>query len=151
MRISSNIFRLIVFSILLFGNVKAQTKKDSATIQYLDTISHYLDSLGVQEKQYVLAQAIWETGWFKCKNCAWSKGYNLFGFRSKSGYIKYNSWQESVIAYSEWQKKRYPKYKKSHTNGNYLNFLKWCRYAETDAYSKHVTYVYNWLGKNYIK
>jgi flagellum-specific peptidoglycan hydrolase FlgJ len=151
MNIGLNIFRLIVFSILLFGNIKAQTKKDSATIHYLDMISHYLDSLEVQEKQYVLAQAVWETGWFKCKNCAWSKGYNLFGFRSKKGYIKYNSWTESVVAYSEWQNKKYPKYKKSHPKGSYLNFLKWCRYAETDAYSKHIIYVYDWLGKNYIK
>lgn len=146
------IFGLIVFLTLLFGNVKAQThKKDSVIIHYLDSISYYLDSLGVQEKQYVLAQAIWETGSFKCKNCAWSKGYNLFGFRSKKGYIKYNSWVESVLAYSEWQKKRYPKYKKSHPKSNYLDFLKYCRYAETDQYRKHITYAYNWLSKNYME
>lgn len=146
------IFQSIVLLTLLFGNIKAQKhKRDSIVIHYLDTISYYLDSLEFQEKQYVLAQAIWETGWFQCKNCAWSKGYNLFGFRNQNGYIKYDSWVESIMAYSEWQKKKYPKYKKTHPKGNYLDFLKWCKYAETDQYRKHITYVYNWIGSNYIK
>lgn len=135
-----------------FQKISAQKNKhDSITISYLDKVSYYLDSLGVKEKDYVLSQAMWETGWFQCKNCAWSKGYNLFGFRSGNGYIKYKSYKESAIAYSKWQNKRYAPYKLKYPNKSYLDFLVYCKYAEDANYLKKVIYMHNWLIKNYYK
>jgi flagellum-specific peptidoglycan hydrolase FlgJ len=147
---------LLAISIAVFmltspiNNLKAQqSKRDSIIFYYLDTISYYLDSLDVQEQPYVLAQAIWETGWFQCNNCAWSKGHNLFGFRGQNGYIKYNSWVESVVAYSKWQNRRYIPYKKTHPNSTYLNFIVWSKYADEPSYTAHIQTIYNWLIKNW--
>lgn len=125
------------------------SERDSIIYYYLDTVSFYLDSFEVEEKPYVLSQALWETGWFQCENCAWSIGENMFGFRGKNGYIKYASWVESVEAYAVWQKKRYTIYKEGHPNGTYTQFLIWAKYATSTTYVTHVKYMYNWLMKNY--
>lgn len=149
----------LLFGVFIFfcvvvpnNNLNAKTNKhDSIVFYYLDTISYYLDSLKVEEQSYVLAQAILETGWFQCKNCAWSNGYNLFGFRGKNGYIKYKSWKESVIAYADWQKKRWIPYKEKHPKNTYLDFLIWCKYAEGSGYNKYISTIRNWLLKNWYK
>lgn len=73
----------------------------------------------------VLAQAKLETGNFKsylfrCSN-------NLFGFRNFNGYIKYESWKESVKAYKNWQTRKYK-------GGDYYDFLEYIKYAEDTLY-----------------
>lgn len=145
---------LVFFGISLSVSVKASNlsenfKDDSTIIAYLDTISYYLDSLNVKEQKYVLAQTLWETGWFGCKNCAWSKGNNLFGFRGENGYIKYKSWVNSVHAYSKWQDKKYSAYLKKHPDGSYMDFLSKSGYSQTSEYKKNINYMINWLDKNY--
>lgn len=125
------------------------SKKDSAVLYDLRILEKYIDSLGIKEKAYVMAQAAWETGWFNCKDCAWSIGHNAFGFRSKKGYIKYESFLESVVAYSVWQNKKYTPYKEKHPKSTYIDFLEWCGYAETKLYRKHVLYAYNKIVNYY--
>jgi flagellum-specific peptidoglycan hydrolase FlgJ len=56
----------------------------------------------VQHPEIVTAQAIWETGWFKCKDCSLDKN-NLFGFNTGGPYFKYTNWKESIDAYKRWQ------------------------------------------------
>ena len=123
-------------------------REDSLVINYLDSINYYIDSLDIKEPLYVLAQACYETGWFACKKCAWENN-NMFGFRGKSGkYMKFSSWQESVIYYSNWQKKRYPKFKQLYPTGTYLGFLKWARYAESPHYSRVIAETHKWILNN---
>jgi len=77
--------------------------------------------------EIVLRQAIWESGWFKCKNCGYSINNNLFGFNN--GKKKYKNWQESVADYKKWQDK-YFKNKEENTEQDYYNFLTNIGYSE---------------------
>ena len=145
----------IIFLISLICSLSASAanfkihRNDSLVLKYIDSVNYYIDSLDIQEPLYVLAQACWESGWFQCKNCTWENN-NMFGFRAKSGkYMKFKSWQECVIYYANWQKKRYPKFKALYPTGTYLGFLKWCRFAESPHYSRVITETYNWILKNW--
>ena len=79
------------------------------------------------------AQAIWETGWFKCTNCSLDHN-NIFGFYYNGAYKEYDSWKGSVVAYKSWQDKYYD------TDRNYYAFLS-CIYTTKKgrcvSYSKH--------------
>ena len=70
----------------------------------------------VKHPDIVLKQAILETGWFKSEYCV--KRHNLFGFYDSKNktYMTFNTWQESVIYYKNWQDKRYK-------GGDYYQFL----------------------------
>lgn len=136
----------MIFSVSMSGIINfSPTGKDSVLFAYLDSIKAILDSNNVQEPIYVLAQAIYETGWFKCKNCTW-KNNNMFGFRGLNGkYLKFSNWRSCVLYYVKWQSKRYPKYKEKNPNGTYLGFLKWSRFAEAKNYSNHIQITYDWI------
>lgn len=82
----------------------------------------------VQHWDIVYKQAILETGWFKSK--VFKENNNLFGFWYKGKYLKFDSWQQSVQYYKEWQ---YRKYVKRGLN-NYYKFLKELPYAEDPNY-----------------
>ena len=82
----------------------------------------------------VLRQAILETGHFKSHNCLHRN--NLFGMKggentpdNPEGYKIYDSWQESVTAYKEWQDKRW-----SDHYSDYYIFLESVCYAESPDY-----------------
>lgn len=142
-----NKVRLLLFSLLVIASLNgtAQNRKDSVAISQLISIKNLLDSLGVEEPFYVLAQSAYETGWFKCKNCTWNNN-NMFGFRGLNGkYMKFSSWKKCVIYYSKWQNKRYTIYKDKFPDGTYLNFLKWCKYATAKNYSSHIQVTYDWI------
>jgi flagellum-specific peptidoglycan hydrolase FlgJ len=135
----------------LYGRIETKNtvKKDSSVYHYLDSLSKMLDSLGVEEPKYVMAQGIWETGWFKCKKCAWSNN-NMFGFRAKNGkYMHFDNWRDCVVYYAKWQKKRYPKFKEKYPKGDYLQFLRWSHYSESNEYSKRIIQMYNWINANW--
>mgnify|MGYP002713068695 FL=1 len=66
----------------------------------------YCVEQGIQYPEIVTAQAIWETGWFSCKNCSLDKN-NLFGFNTGGPYFKYDDWKDSVDAYKRWQDSYY--------------------------------------------
>jgi hypothetical protein len=147
----------IIFLISLICSLSASAanfkihRNDSLVLKYIDSVNYYIDSLDIQEPCYVLAQAILESQWFQCKNCTWENN-NMFGFRAKSGkYMKFKSWQECVIYYDNWQKKRYFKYKKLHKNGDYIGFLIWCKYAESKRYSDDIRKIHKWINKNWNK
>jgi len=141
-----------ILSVSVYGSNSSITnpvKNDSTVFYYLDSMKYYLDSLQVEEPMYVMAQALWETGWFACKNCSW-KYNNMFGFKSQNrSYLKFNTWVDCVIYYAKWQKARYPKYKEKYPKGTYLGFLKWCHYATGDDYNQKVQLMYNWILDNW--
>jgi hypothetical protein len=86
----------------------------------------------IKHHRIVIRQAILETGWgtsnvYKNKN-------NLFGFRTKKGYIHFKSWQESVTYYKKWQTKHYARFIETTEDSCYYNFLEWIGYAEEETY-----------------
>lgn len=140
--------KILLLISFIFSLCGYSTKSDSVVLARLSSIKCVLDSLGVKEPIYVLAQAKYESGNFKCKECSW-KYNNMFGFKGKSGkYIKFNTQNECLIYYSKWQNARYPKYKAKYPNGTYLGFLKWCKYAVNPEYNKHIKVAHDWIVKN---
>jgi flagellum-specific peptidoglycan hydrolase FlgJ len=135
--------------VLAFLNVKPQTNKQMI-LNYLDSLQIQIDSLGIQEPVYVMAQAIYETGWFQCKNCTWSNK-NMFGFRALNGkYMKFKSWRVCLNYYAKWQGDRYKRFKEKYPKGDYIKFLKWSRFAESPNYSKKIIWTHEWIIKNWI-
>ena len=102
-------------------------------------VYNYCIEQDIQYPEIVTAQAIWETGWFKCSDCSLDKN-NLFGFNTGGPYFKYDNWKESVDAYKRWQDTYYD------STRDYYNFLaciyttnkgeciKYCE--DPDTYSK---------------
>jgi uncharacterized FlgJ-related protein len=83
----------------------------------------------VKHPEIVLQQAIWETGWFKSDVC---KDYNnLFGFKTDKGYLKFDTWQESIQYYKNWQDRKYD-------SGNYYQFLMDLPYSGDSLYDTHL-------------
>lgn len=146
------LFLVLTFSVCSLREAKSSNviiKNDSVVLTYLDSIYYYLDSLNVQEPKYVMAQALFESGWFQCKKCSWQYN-NMFGFKGQSGkYLRFNTWVDCVIYYANWQKKRYPKYKEKHPKGNYLDFLMWCNFAVSESYKRDIQSMYNWIEVNW--
>lgn len=86
---------------------------------------NYIHELEIKAPNIVLDQAKLETGNFK--SYLFEKSNNLFGFRNFNGYIKYDSWKQSVAAYKNWQAKKYK-------GGDYYDFLEYINYAEDTLY-----------------
>ena len=82
--------------------------------------------LEIKYPEIVLAQSVLETGWYKSRRCL--EDHNLFGFRSKKGYLLYDSWESSVGAYSKWQIKYYK------GDEDYYQFLADIGYFEDSTY-----------------
>ena len=91
-------------------------------------VLHELRKHGVVHELIVLAQSKLETGNYKSKLTKTHN--NIFGFRTKKGYIKFASWRESVAYYKRWQDKHY----KRHKHKTYYNFLTTIGYAEDPNY-----------------
>lgn len=60
----------------------------------------------IEHPEIVTAQAVVETGWFKCEDCALDKN-NIFGFNTGGDYLTFESWTKSVEYYKTWQSKKY--------------------------------------------
>ena len=93
-----------------------------------ENVYQEIKDAGIKCPKIVLAQAVLETGWFKCKNCSLS-GNNIFGFYYKGTYLKFDTWEESVQYYSRWQ------IRKGYKGGDYYKFLKNVGYASDPEYS----------------
>lgn len=85
----------------------------------------YMHELCIKSPNIVLAQAKLETANFT--SYLFITSNNLFGFRGWKGYYKYKNWKYSVLAYKNWQDKKY-------NGGDYYVFLKNINYAEDSLY-----------------
>ena len=74
----------------------------------------------IKYPEIVFKQYIYETGWGKSNYC--KIRHNLFGFQGSSGYMYFNTWQESILYYKKWQDRHYK-------GGNYEKFLVDVNYA----------------------
>ena len=79
---------------------------------------------GIKHPRIVLRQAILETGWLKSYNC--TERNNIFGFRT-SEYLVFDSWQDCVRYYKDWQDRKYK-------GGCYYDFLVSVGYASDKSY-----------------
>jgi flagellum-specific peptidoglycan hydrolase FlgJ len=120
------ILPLILIVLMLVGKAQAQ---DTLQVKAL------LEAYGVKHVDIVVRQSVVETGWYKCTNCSLDNN-NLFGFiSSKGGYMKFDTWQDSVKEYAVWQKRFYK-------GGDYHVFLKRIGYAEDPNYINKLKTVY---------
>lgn len=108
-------------------------QKDSIPIIVLKpNIVSVQDDLLYYDVKYpdiVLQQTLWETGWFKSEVCR--EHNNLFGFKTNKGYLKFNTWQESIQYYKKWQDRRYD-------TGDYYQFLMNLSYSGDSLYDTHL-------------
>jgi len=94
----------------------------------------------IVESNIKYPEIVWRQAWLE-SNCG-KHSNNLFGFRTKSGYIKYEKWEESVTYYKEWQDKKLKQYKKERGFISYYDFLWWVGYKDGKKYSN--------AGKKYV-
>ena len=91
-----------------------------------------LRKVGVKHAKIVLAQSKLETGRYRSRVS--HIYHNLFGFRTKKGYIKFTRWEESVAYYKKWQDKHYKRSKYD----SYYDFLLDIGYAEDTLYTQKI-------------
>jgi len=96
---------------------------------FADTVFAYICSKGILFPEIVMKQAILETGYFYPNNLMAKN--NLFGFRVRGKNLYFNSWQESVDYYKNWQLRKYTK-----PDENYYKFLVRIKYATSHYPSK---------------
>ena len=130
---------IILFIIIMLGHYAGAMPNDANTKAMVDSVRTEIEEHNIEHPEIVLRQSIWETGWYKCRHYSW-KFNNMFGFRHNSwvsednpkGYLKFDTWQESVAYYKRWQLKRYQ-------GGDYYDFLIDIGYAEDgDKYVTHL-------------
>lgn len=103
---------------------------------------------GIRHPEFVMAQCIQETGWLNCKRCC-LRYNNLFGFYIKGNKCKkFESEEECIKYYKEWQDKRYPKWRKKNPKADYYHFLKSAGYATGEKYTTELKPKVAWVKKN---
>lgn len=117
------IFSIVLELIMISAYAQRQTHK-----ALLDSISEYIIEMKISHPDIVLRQAILETGWFK--PCALMKKNNLFGFRTRAGYLTFPDWKSAVQYYKTWQTTYY-----TNPEEDYFHFLKRIKYANGDRYT----------------
>lgn len=95
----------------------------------------------VSNVDVVLAQAILESGWFKCTNCSRELN-NPFGFFWKGKYKRFEDLSHAVRYYKTWQTKWYK-------GGDYYSFLKRVGYAEDPGYEDKLKQIVKQIKKEY--
>jgi len=117
--------RLVVITLLALILMGARQAPPSVS---LEEVANEIREQGILHEKIVLAQAVHETGWFKCTKCSLDRN-NLFGWRLNHKYMEFDTWQESVAYYARWQKRHYK-------GGNYYDFLKKKGFATDPNYIK---------------
>lgn len=92
-----------------------------------DSVYFYILKYEIKHPEVVLKQAILETGWFTSKHLMDKN--NLFAFRSTKKYMRFESVEDCVKYYKQWQDKYY-----TDTTKNYYLFLKHTRFAHSPDY-----------------
>ena len=140
-------YLVLAFLFLLCFPVLCSSQSDSTYFSRLTKIKYYetkqftvksfidyMMLIGVSFPEIALRQSIEETSWFKAKN--FRLGNNLFGLRTRRGYLKFNHWTQSVKAYRRLQQKHLSKTTKTYTCG--YKFVKDMKYARNKRYVKNL-------------
>jgi hypothetical protein len=95
----------------------------------------------IEYPKIVFSQVMVETGQLKSQGARIKN--NLFGFNNKTGHMEFDTWEQSIAYYKEWQDKKY-------FGGNYHNFLKKVGYAKDSMYISKLILMESKLFKNSI-
>lgn len=110
---------VVLFAIFISTPVSSEEVIDSSFT--IENVWKEINKDSILYPEIVFRQFLWETGWGKSSLCL--NRNNLFGFRSTGGYMRFNTWQESVAYYKRWQQRKYQ-------GGDYYQFLIDIKYAE---------------------
>ena len=112
------IFLVFLLTLLFQQGYSQQSNKPK-----LQTMYDAIKEAGIRHPEFVMAQCIQETGWLNCKRCC-LRYNNLFGFYIKGNKCKkFESEQDCIEYYKEWQDKRYSKWRKKNPKADYYHFL----------------------------
>lgn len=137
------IFLVFLLTLLFQQGYSQQSNKPKLQAMY-DAIKE----AGIRHPEFVMAQCIQETGWLNCKRCC-LRYNNLFGFYIKGNKCKkFESEQDCIEYYKEWQDKRYSKWRKKNPKADYYHFLKSVGYATGDKYTTELKPKVAWVKKN---
>ncbi len=79
----------------------------------------------IEHPDVVLRQACQESGFFS--SSVWINKNNPFGFCYKGEYLHFNTWEESILYYKDWQLRHYK-------GGNYYSFLEDIHFSADSSY-----------------
>lgn len=88
----------------------------------IENVKKELIKQNILYSDIVLKQVKLETGHLK-----YVKHNNLFGFRTDTGYLRFETWQDAIVYKKKWQLRKYK-------GGDYYLFLKRIRYASDPNY-----------------
>lgn len=119
-------------------SLKLESRNNSLPALTIPNLYAEIIRNGILYPKVVLAQAIFETGWFRFPVCL--DKHNLFGLTNpRTGkYYEFEHWTESVRAY-------YTKVQYKYKGGNYLLWLRDIGYAEDPNYIREVIEVLKML------
>ena len=141
--------KILLGFLLLSACFQGLSQKSNKT--RLQSVYNAIIDAGIEEPEFVMAQAIQETGWLNCKKCC-LRYNNIFGFYKKGNKcMQFESEKECIKYYKDWQKKRYTKWRKKYPDGTYYDFLKKIGYAANPTYNKELKVFVTWVKKNLVK
>ncbi len=109
-----------------FGHSESELKTPFTPTLSLENVYREIIRQEIQHPEIVMKQVIAETRWLKCTHCSLQFN-NIFGFYTKSGYLKFDHWTDAVIYYKNWQDTYYK-------GGDYYTFLRRIGYATAPNY-----------------
>jgi hypothetical protein len=119
----SLILLFVLFTISLNSNIITEIERETVELALtIERVEQALLDYDIKHPEIVIKQVKLETGHLKHV-----KHYNLFGFMTKNGLMKFPS-LDSVMSYKKnWQQRNYH-------GGNYYSFLKRIGYARDSTY-----------------
>ncbi|HQW43106.1 MAG: glucosaminidase domain-containing protein [Chitinophagaceae bacterium] len=136
---------LLVFLLINFFQQGFSQNINKAKMQ---SMYDRIKAAGIKHPDFVMAQCMQETGNLSCKKCC-LRYNNLFGFYIKGNKCKkFDSEEECIEYYKEWQDKRYGKWRKKNPKSDYYHFLKSVGYATGDKYTKELKPKVIWVQKH---
>ena len=110
-----------IIAILFFTLYKTYPQKKIDFV-FIDSVFNYICEKNIQYADIVIKQSILETGWMRGKFLMLKN--NLFGFKNRKHYLKFNNWKESVDFYKGWQDRNFKNNEES-----YYKFLRRIKYG----------------------
>jgi hypothetical protein len=133
---------------MLFASSNNELYAQSHMIKKVSNLYDSLRSHKIENPKTVLAIAMYETGWMKCKSCALD-GNNLFGFRTNKDFLKFSNIYESIKYLKRWQTRYYHPWRAKNPDGTYYEYLKYIGYCDNmDSYIKNIKSIEQWLSMN---
>jgi len=137
-----------IFLVFLMALIFQQGYSQQSNKPKLQAMYDAIKEAGIRHPEFVMAQCIQETGWLNCKKCC-LRYNNLFGFYIKGNKCKkFESEEDCIEYYKEWQDKRYSKWRKKNPKADYYHFLKSVGYATGDKYTTELKPKVAWVKKN---